>query len=111
MEGLLNRRGDLGDNIRMLDDIGAKYIARSICLWGGEAKLVEYFAWAKEYIASVLQADKDRVLEACIFEIVTTEVERVLAPDWAFTALSLPPEKRTLRYEAILYPPEQRKRS
>jgi hypothetical protein len=32
MEGLLNRRGDLGDNIRMLDDIGAKYIARSICL-------------------------------------------------------------------------------
>lgn len=41
MEGLLNGRGDLADNIRMLQNVGAKYIGRSICLWGGEAKLLE----------------------------------------------------------------------
>ncbi len=34
MQGLLNGCGDLNDNIRMLQHIGAKYIGRSICLWG-----------------------------------------------------------------------------
>jgi hypothetical protein len=111
MEGLLNGRGDLDDNIRMLGDVGAKYIARSICLWGGEAKLLDNFARAKQQAPQALAADKDRVLEACIFEIVTSEVEQVPIPDWAFVALGMPVEKRNFRYDAILYPPDQRKRS
>ena len=40
MEGLLNGRGDLDDNIRMLKHIGAKFIGRSLCLWGGEANFL-----------------------------------------------------------------------
>ena len=36
MEGLLNGRGDLDDNIRMLKSIGAKYIGRALCLWNAE---------------------------------------------------------------------------
>jgi hypothetical protein len=111
MEGLLNGRGNLDDNIRMLGDVGAKYIARSICLWGGEARLLDHFARAKQQLPLVFAADKDRVLEACIFEIVTTEVEQVPIPDWAFAALGMPAEKRNFRYDAILYPPDQRKRS
>ena len=111
MEGLLNGRGDLGDNIRMLSNVGAKYIARSICLWGGEAKLLDNFAWARRQVPQVLEADQDRVLEACIFEIVTTEVEQVPIPEWVFVALDMPVENRNFRYDAILYPPDQRKRS
>jgi hypothetical protein len=42
---------------------------------------------------------------------VTRDIEQVPVPDWAFEALGLPVEKRNFRYEAILYPPEQRKRS
>ena len=53
----------------------------------------------------------DAIFEACIFEIVTTEVEQVPVPDWAFTALGLPVEKRNFRYEAMLYPLPQRNRS
>ena len=111
MEGLLNGRGDFDDNIRMLGNVGAKYIARSICLWGGEARLLDNFARAKRQVPQALAADKDRVLEACIFEIVTPEVEQVLVPAWAFVALGMPVEKRNFRYEAILYPPEKRTRS
>ena len=40
MEGLLNGRGDFNENIRMLHHLGAKYIGRSICLWGGEENLL-----------------------------------------------------------------------
>jgi hypothetical protein len=111
MEGLLNGRGDLNDNIRMLTHTGAKYIARSICLWGNEANLLSNFERAKQQLPQVHAADPEMVLEACIFEIVTTDVEQVPVPDWAFTALGLPVENRNFRYDAILYPLPQRKRS
>jgi hypothetical protein len=111
MEGVLNGRGDLNDNIRMLKSTGAKYIGRSICLWGGEDNLLQNFERARRQLPEVHAADPEMILEACIFEIVTTEVERVPVPDWAFIALGLPVEKRNFRYDAILYPLAQRKRS
>jgi hypothetical protein len=111
MEGLLNGRGDFADNVRMLRHIGAKYIGRSICLWGGEAKLLDNFERARRQRPQVHGADRDMILEACIFEIVTTQVEQVPVPDWAFIALGLPPEERNFRYDAMLYPLPQRTRS
>ncbi len=109
MEGLLNGRGDLKDNIRMLKGAGAKFIGRSICLWGGEANLLRNFERAKEQAPRVLAADPEMILEACIFEIVTTQVEQVPVPDWAFEALGEPVEKRNFRYEDIIYPEGQRR--
>ncbi len=110
MEGLLNGKGDFNDNIRMLNYMGAKYIGRSICLWGGEADLLQNFERARQQLPQVRAADPEMILEACIFEIVTTEVERVPVPDWAFAALGLPVERRNFRYEAMLYPQAQRTR-
>ena len=81
MEGLLNERGNLNDNIRMLKEIGAKYIGRSICLWGREAELMHRLDVAKEQVPLVHAAGSEMILEACIFEIVTTEVESVPVPD------------------------------
>jgi hypothetical protein len=110
MEGLLNGRGNFNDNIRMLTHVGAKYIGRSICLWGGEASLLQNFERARQLVPRVRAADPEMILEACIFEIVTTDVEKVPVPEWAFIAMGLPVEKRNFRYEAILYPAAQRKR-
>jgi hypothetical protein len=104
MEGLLNGRGNLDDNIRMLKAIGAKFVGRSLCLWGGEASILQNLARAKEQAPRVHAADPAMILQACIFEIVTTQVEQVPVPDWAFTALSLPVEKRNFRYADMLYP-------
>src|SRR5215470_13588444 len=72
MEGLLNGRGDLHDNIRMLKDTGAKFIGRALCLWGGEADLLRKLEQARRQVPEVHAADPDMVLQACIFEIVTT---------------------------------------
>jgi hypothetical protein len=104
MEGLLNGRGNLQDNIRMLKSTGAKFIGRSLCLWGGEANLLGNLERAKKQAPEVLAADPDRILQACIFEIVTTQVEQVPVPEWAFTALGQPVEKRNFRYADMLYP-------
>jgi len=104
MEGLLNGRGDLDDNIRMLKSVGAKYIGRSICLWGNEASLLSNLDRAKQQLPQVHAADPEMILEACIFEIVTTQVEQIPVPEWAFTALGQPVEKRNFRYADIIYP-------
>jgi hypothetical protein len=104
MEGLLNGRGDLDDNIRMLQATGAKFIGRSLCLWGGEASLLRNLERAKQQIPKVLKADPDLILQACVFEIVTTQVEQVPVPGWAFAALGQPAETRNFRYADMLYP-------
>ena len=109
MEGLLNGRGDLDDNIRMLKNTGAKFIGRSLCLWGGEANLLRNLERAKQQIPKVHAADPEMILQACIFEIVTTQVEQVPVPDWAFVALGRPVEKRNFRYADMLYPDGRRK--
>ena len=109
MEGLLNGRGDLTDNIRMLKSMGAKFIGRSICLWGGEANLLKNFERAREQVPKVFAADPEMVLQACVFEIVSTEVDQVPAPEWAFTDLGLPVEKRNFRYADMIYPEDQRR--
>lgn len=104
MEGLLNGRGDLDDNIRMLKMTGARLIGRSLCLWGGEANLLRNLERAKQQLPNVHVADPEMILQACIFEIVTTQVEQVPVPDWAFAAFGLPVEKRNFRYADMLYP-------
>jgi hypothetical protein len=109
MEGLLNGRGDLDDNIRMLQATGAKFIGRSLCLWTGEANLLVNLARAREQLPKVHAVDPDLILQACIFESVSTQVERVAVPDWAFRALGQPVEKRNFRYADMLYPDGRRR--
>ncbi len=107
MEGLLNGRGDLKDNLRMLKSTGAKFIGRSICLWGGEFNLLHNFERAKEQAPMVHAIDPEIILEACIFEIVSMQVEQVPVPAWAFEALGQPVETRNFRYADIIFPEGQ----
>ncbi|MGC8638920.1 MAG: glycoside hydrolase family 18 protein, partial [Isosphaeraceae bacterium] len=109
MEGLLNGRGDLTDNMRMLTHMGAKFIGRGLCLWGGEANLLRNLERARRQAPLLHQADPDLILQACVFEIVTNQVEQVPVPDWAFIALERPVEKRNFRYADMLYPDGRRR--
>ncbi len=104
MEGLLHGRGNLDDNVRMLKSIGAKFIGRSLCLWGGESGLLNNLQRAKQDGLKVHATDPEIILQACIFEIVTTQVDQVPVPDWAFAAFGLPAKKRNFRYQDMLYP-------
>ncbi|MBI2516319.1 MAG: hypothetical protein HYV95_05330 [Opitutae bacterium] len=88
----------------MLGGLGAKFIGRSFCLWGDEADLPGALGRAMQLVPKVLASDPDRILQACIFEIVTTSVEQVPVPAWAFAALGQRAEKRNFRYAAMLYP-------
>src|SRR3954469_14848730 len=96
MEGLLNGRGDLKDNIRMLKGEGAKYIGRALCLWGAERDFTNSIERARNEIPLVLAADPEMVLEACVFEIVGQRVSQIPIPDWVFTSFGQPVTNRNL---------------
>ncbi len=109
MEGLLNGRGDLDDNVRMLRSIGAKYIGRALCLWNAENDFSNHLQLARAAVSRVRAADPDIVLEACVFETVTPKINQIAIPDWVFTAFGLPVETRNFRFNDIIYPEGQRR--
>src|SRR5437764_7763236 len=110
IEGLLNGRGPLTDDIRMITNCGAKYIARALCLWGAENNFLADIERAKKEAPQVLAADPEIVLEACVFETVGPKVSQIAIPDWVFKDLGQPVEQRNFRYEDMIYPPGQRRR-
>lgn len=109
MEGLLNGRGDLDDNVRMLHRIGAKFVGRSLCLWGNEANFLKNVERARGQMPKALSIDPDVVLQACVFETVSTQVDQIPVPAWAFEALGMPVETRNFRYADMTYPENQRR--
>ncbi len=100
--------GDLDDNIRMMTNCGVKFAGRAASQWGrnegSEATLPAKFAQAKLSAAKVHAVDPEIILQACVFEIVSTNVESLSVPAWAFKALNLLVEDRKFRYADMLYP-------
>lgn len=101
---LLTEKGDLADNIRMLKSTGVKFVGRTVYLWGQEAELPHRLELAQRNAPKVHQADPEIILQACIFEIVSLQVEQIPVPAWAFTALDQPVVQRNFRYADMIYP-------
>src|SRR5882762_5742059 len=97
IEGMLNGRGPLTDDIRMITNCGAKYIARALCLWGAENNFLANIKRAKEEVPQVLAADPEIVLEGCVLETVGPRVSNIAIPDWVFKGLGQPVEQRNFR--------------
>jgi hypothetical protein len=103
MSFLMNPK-DSEDNIRMLKNIDAKFAGRTLFLWDGEGSLPQNLTNAKEIEAKVHAALPDLILQGAIFEAVSTEVNKLPIPAWAFEEFGLPPESRNFRYSAMLFP-------
>ncbi|MGK6350192.1 hypothetical protein [Parapedobacter sp. DT-150] len=95
---------DKEDDVRMLRNIGAKFIGRAIYSWGKENFLLMPTFWdnAKQAMEVLHAVDHTMVFQACVFEIVTEKVNDVAIPAWVFEAFGLPVEKRNFVYEAML---------
>lgn len=104
MMDLLTGSGDPDDNIRMLKNIGAKFAGRTIFRWGAESQLPQALEKARAIVPRVRAEIPDLLLQAAIFEIVTTDVNKVPVPPWVFDEFGLPAESRNFRYDAMLFP-------
>jgi rhamnogalacturonyl hydrolase YesR len=94
------------DDVRMIKNIGAKFIGRAIYRWGGESKLADpnYLKDAEKIIQEMHEYDPDMVFQACLFEIVTPEVNQIPIPEWVFRGFGKGFEERNFSYEAMLNP-------
>ncbi|HKG05239.1 MAG TPA: hypothetical protein VKB19_02215 [Pedobacter sp.] len=92
------------DDLRLIHHIGAKFIGRAIYRWGKEAELAnpDFFNQAAGLIKEVHQKDPEVIFQAAVFECITTQVNQLAVPDWAFQALGQPVEKRNFRYNDML---------
>src|SRR5947207_6832922 len=98
--------GNLDDDIRMLNNIGAKFAGRTISLWGGEPRINDpkFLAQGREMAERIHRNDPDVVLQAAVFEIVTEGVGQIPVPEWVFREPVAAPEARNLDYSKMLFP-------
>lgn len=91
------------DDVRMLLNIGAKFIGRAAYVW---------FAWndgdhldevVARRAAYLHDEDPEMILQACVFETTHTNVNNIPVPDWVFEEFGLPAESRNFRYDDMLY--------
>ncbi|MDR1938224.1 MAG: hypothetical protein LBQ73_06985 [Tannerellaceae bacterium] len=92
------------DDIRMLQNIGAKFIGRSIYRWSEESRLGEpaFLTYAKRLIDRMHEFDPEIVFQACLFEHVSGDVNNLKIPPWVFEAFGLPVEERNFRVEEMI---------
>lgn len=95
----------LADDLRLIKNLGAKFIGRAIFRWGNEQHLNDsaFLPFAEKVIREVHSFDPDVVFQAAIFEAVSVDVEKVAIPARAFKAFDLPVTERNFDYEAIIY--------
>ncbi len=104
---LLTGHGDFDDNLRVLTNCGVKFAGRAIYQWGREAggapALPNKLELARANAAKIHRVDPELILQACIFEIVSRDVNELSVPAWAFEGLGRPVERRNFRYEEMTY--------
>ena len=105
---LLTSHGDFDDNLRMLTNCGVKFAGRAVYQWGreegGAPAIPKKLEQAKAKATRIHAVDPDLILQACVFEIVSRDVNDLAVPAWAFEGLGRPVEQRNFRYEDITYP-------
>ena len=84
------------DDIRMIQNIGAKFIGRSLYRWSEESKLGDpaFLEYARRLIDRMHAHDPEIIFQACLFESVSNDVNNLAIPAWVFEAFDLPVEKR-----------------
>ena len=84
------------DDIRMLQNIGAKFIGRALYRWSEESKLGDpvFLDYAKRLIEIMHDYDPEIIFQGCLFEHVSNDVNNLEIPAWVFEAFNLPVIKR-----------------
>jgi len=95
---------DKDRDVKLIQNIGAKFIGRAIYRWGGEDAFNKpgFLDNARELAAEVHANDPDVVFQAALFEAVSLDVNNIAIPEWVFTEFGIPVEQRNFRYNDML---------
>jgi hypothetical protein len=94
---------DPHDNIRMLLNIKAKFIGRSIMLWGTETHITAFCKNGKRIIDTMHTVDPDIIFQAAEFEYVSSDVGNIAIPAYVFQEFGQPVVTRNFILANIIY--------
>ena len=106
------------DNLRMITNVGAKFVGRAAFAWDAPIDDDKHYKLAKKYAAEIHKADPEIILQACVFETTYSckapeskqrsfslgGVEKIRVPEWVFSEFGLKQVQRCFSYEAMLFP-------
>lgn len=98
----------LDDDLRMIKNTGVKFAGRAIWMWGRESQIDELVKKGTPFVKRIHEIDPDIILQGAIFEIVTTDVNKIAIPADIFEEFGLEVEERNFRYQDMLYPRRHR---
>ncbi|MEG1427067.1 MAG: hypothetical protein RSC76_05200 [Oscillospiraceae bacterium] len=93
----------LEDDLRVIRKLGVKFLGRASGIWYMPQKDEEHFAMTKALAEKVHQVDPEIILQACVFEWVTENMETVQIPEHVFADFQIPVEKRNFRLQDVLF--------
>ncbi|MDW5562917.1 MAG: hypothetical protein SA339_06780 [Methanomassiliicoccus sp.] len=99
----LTGSGNLADDVRMIRNTGAKYIARAGGSWVLTPEYVGSLSRRKEIAGAVHAVDEELILEACIFETVSGSVDMIEIPAWVFTAFDRKVRRRCFSSKHMVF--------
>ncbi len=92
------------EDLRMLTNTGAKFIGSASFLWSPYDNIEWHFTQSSERAAAVHAADPQIILQACIFECISSQtINQISVPDWVFEAFDLPVSSRNFSYDNMLF--------
>ncbi len=91
------------DDLRMMKNTGVKFAGRVIWMWGNESRIDDLVAKGAPFVKRLHEMDPDLILQGAIFEVVTTDVNKIPIPAAVFEEFGLPRESRNFSYKAMLY--------
>lgn len=94
----------LEDDLRAIRSLGIKFLGRAADNWKPEPDEEKHFVKARRLEEAVHALDPEIILQACVFEIVYSRVNRFPIPAYVFKDLGYSVERRCFRYRDMLFP-------
>lgn len=79
-DGIFHRPTEAQEHIRMVQDVGAKHLSRSLYIRSNENDLDDVLSDAEPLISQINAADPEIMCEAAIYNIISRDIERIEIP-------------------------------
>ncbi|HUT35196.1 MAG TPA: hypothetical protein VNE39_17025 [Planctomycetota bacterium] len=96
----------LAEDVRMIKNVGAKFIGRVALIWWEgdvEVDIETHFSKARELAQMLHKEDPEMLLEAGVFETVSAGMDTIPIPAWVFAEFGLKPENRNFDHRKMIY--------
>lgn len=84
----------LEDDLRAIREMGVKFLGRASGIWYMTENDEEHFEQSRELAEKVHELDPEIILQACVFEWITENIENVKIPAYVFEDFGMKAEDR-----------------